>query len=160
MMIVMRLIKSVRNYNVGQKFQQYFKKYLLLNYPIIIITMILQVIIVDNYHKVASEATGDNYHLNLDGILYLGQHHTSISAYHHHHHDHDHHHPHHHHHHHHNLRGSESEHVPRSSSTSSGRVWLPGPLIVISFCTPGQNLQLTSKSLHRVRYPIQPATYL
>jgi hypothetical protein len=30
------------------------------------------VIIVDNYHKVASEATGDNYHLNLDGILYLG----------------------------------------------------------------------------------------
>jgi len=32
----------------------------------------VQVIIVDNYHKVASEATGDNYHLNLDGILYLG----------------------------------------------------------------------------------------
>ena len=45
---------------------------------IIIITMTLQVIIVDNYHKVASEATGDNYHLNLDGILYLGQHHIII----------------------------------------------------------------------------------
>lgn len=35
-------------------------------------------IIVDNYHKVASEATGDNYHLNLDGILYLGMFGTSF----------------------------------------------------------------------------------
>ena len=29
-------------------------------------------IIVDNYHKVSSSGAGDNYHLNLDGILFLG----------------------------------------------------------------------------------------
>ena len=29
-------------------------------------------IIVDNYHKVSSSGVGDNYHLNLDGILFLG----------------------------------------------------------------------------------------
>ena len=47
----------------------------IINIIITIIIHIFQVIIVDNYHKVASEATGDNYHLNLDGILYLGQQH-------------------------------------------------------------------------------------
>jgi len=31
-----------------------------------------QMIIVDNYHKVSSSGMGDNYHLNLDGILFLG----------------------------------------------------------------------------------------
>jgi len=31
-----------------------------------------QMIIVDNYHKVSSSGVGDNYHLNLDGILFLG----------------------------------------------------------------------------------------
>jgi len=31
-----------------------------------------QMIIVDNYHKVSSSGIGDNYHLNLDGILFLG----------------------------------------------------------------------------------------
>ena len=29
-------------------------------------------IIVDNYHKVSTKEKGDNYHLNLDGILFLG----------------------------------------------------------------------------------------
>ena len=29
-------------------------------------------IIVDNYHKVSTKGEGDNYHLNLDGILFLG----------------------------------------------------------------------------------------
>ena len=31
-----------------------------------------QMIIVDNYHKVSTKGEGDNYHLNLDGILFLG----------------------------------------------------------------------------------------
>ena len=30
-------------------------------------------IIVDNYHKVSSSGAGENYHLNLDGILFLGK---------------------------------------------------------------------------------------
>ena len=29
-------------------------------------------IIVDNYHKVSTKGEGDNYQLNLDGILFLG----------------------------------------------------------------------------------------
>lgn len=31
-----------------------------------------QVMVIDNYHTVSSEGLGDNYFLNLDGILYLG----------------------------------------------------------------------------------------
>jgi len=30
------------------------------------------VIVIDNYHKVSAAGLGDNYHLNLDGILFLG----------------------------------------------------------------------------------------
>jgi len=29
--------------------------------------------VIDNYHTVSSEDLGDNYFLNLDGILYLGK---------------------------------------------------------------------------------------
>jgi|LakMenE18May11ns_1017448.scaffolds.fasta_scaffold7914905_1 hypothetical protein len=29
--------------------------------------------VIDNYHTVSSEGLGDNYFLNLDGILYLGK---------------------------------------------------------------------------------------
>ena len=34
---------------------------------------IFQVMIIDNYNKVSSEGLGDNYYVNLDGILYLGK---------------------------------------------------------------------------------------
>ena len=30
-------------------------------------------IIVDNFHKVSSSGVGENYNLNLDGILFLGK---------------------------------------------------------------------------------------
>ena len=67
-------------------------------------------IIVDNYHRVASEATGDNYHLNLESILYLGpqliiRDNQNSSDDHRHSHDND-------------KRWSEEQHVPRPPPAS------------------------------------------
>lgn len=37
------------------------------------LVILRQMIIVDNSHKVSSSGAGDNYYLNLDGILFLGR---------------------------------------------------------------------------------------